>query len=263
MCEKVDFRGKKALVIGGSGGIGAAISRKLAQTGAELIIHGGHDSKKFDSLVQELKPIDKLVFDFSSSDSYSTDNTRKCSFFEKITTFALLPQVKSADIISVCFGPFMQKPLHEMSGDDWNSVATLDFALPGMIVSAVLPHMITAGWGRILLFGGTRTDFINGFRTNAAYGSAKTAVCSLVKSVASCYGKNGITANAILPGFVETEYLSDAQIKQLASKMPDGRLIDTETIATAGLFLLSHTQMNGVLFPVDSGWRPDEQYHVD
>ena len=78
-----------------------------------------------------------------------------------------------------------------MISDEWLTQSYANFAFPGMLVSAVLPHMCASGWGRILLFGGTRTDSVRGFRTNAAYAAAKTGLSSLVKSVALDYALQG------------------------------------------------------------------------
>jgi NAD(P)-dependent dehydrogenase (short-subunit alcohol dehydrogenase family) len=116
--------------------------------------------------------------------------------------------------------------------------------------------MMKKQFGRIIVFGGTRTNSINGFRTNSVYGGAKTALCSLVKSVAAEYGKYGITCNGILPGFIETEYLSEETKLMLAKKMPQGKLIGAESIAETALFLLKQDAVNGVLLNVDEGWMP-------
>ena len=91
--------------------------------------------------------------------------------------------IERSDILIVCYGPFLQKPIHQMSQSEWLEISTLVFALPGFLTSLALPHMMEHKFGRILLFGGTRTDSVNGYKTNAVYGAGKTAVCSLVKSV--------------------------------------------------------------------------------
>ena len=141
--------------------------------------------------------------------------------------------------------------IHKTSFEDWASIVYWNYTFPGQLISLALDSMMRKGFGRILVFGGTRTYSINGYRTNAAYGGAKTALCSLVKSAALEYSKYGITCNAILPGFVETEYLSDGLKKSLAEKMPQGKLIEGKAIADSALFLLKNKSANGVLLNVD------------
>jgi NAD(P)-dependent dehydrogenase (short-subunit alcohol dehydrogenase family) len=115
--------------------------------------------------------------------------------------------------------------------------------------------MSGAGWGRILLFGGTGTHVVAGFRTNAAYAGAKTAVSSLVKSVACAYAPAGITCNALLPGFTDTEYLSDSLRQDLKAKIPGGELLTPQEIAQTAEHILCSPGINGALINVDKGWK--------
>ena len=91
---------KKAVVTGGSGGIGKEISRYLAECGADVTVHGSRKSEKFDSFLSELKQnskgkIDSIEYDFESENFL---NLEKSYLFET---------VKTADILCVCFGPFL------------------------------------------------------------------------------------------------------------------------------------------------------------
>lgn len=225
-----NFVGKKATVIGGTGGIGLSLAQLLKNSGADVHIIGRHKVSGFTNTVLDL------------------DISENISLLTSI--------VHSADILVLSRGPFVQKPLHDTSPRDWQNIVYANTILPGILVSTVLTHMCASSWGRILVLGGTRTDTIQGFRTNAAYGAAKTALSSLVRSVAISYGDKGVRCNALCPGFVDTEYIDSEEKNKLAKKNPDGKLISVEEIAAAGFFLLDNSVLNGVLLPVDKGWVP-------
>ena len=244
------FAGKKALVVGGSGGIGAALSRLLAASGADLTVHGGSASPRFDALLADLSACrpQSLVQSFSPET------------FADLASSPVARAAAGSDILCVCYGPFVQKPLDAMSLQDWQAAALLDYALPGFLVSRALPGMRERGWGRILLFGGTGTESRREFLTNAAYAGAKTAVGTLVQSVAASYAPYGITCNALLPGFTQTEYTETVSgpggAAALARKMPGGRLISAQSAARAAFFLLQQPDINGALLRCDRGWSP-------
>ena len=215
-----------------------------------MIIHGSSQNK-LDSLKKEIletckdvKNIELVQFDFNSLD------------FLKKYIDVLKSIIERTDILIVCYGPFLQKELHKTTMEEWEQTVFWNYTFPGQLVTCALNTMMKKQFGRIIVFGGTRTNSINGFRTNPVYGGAKTALCSLVKSVAAEYGKYGITCNGILPGFIETEYLSEETKLMLAKKMPQGKLIGAESIAETALFLLKQDAMNGVLLNVDEGWMP-------
>ena len=215
-----NFEGKNALVVGGSGGIGFEISRMLLKNGANLIIHG-RNLQKLEKTRQNLKSefenkmeIKIVPFDFDSEP------------FENLQNSELIKEIQKIDILCVCYGHFLQKSLDKMSFSEWQKISLLDYALPGICVSAALSEMKKKQFGRILLFGGTGTNFRSEFLTNAAYAGAKTGLGVLVQSVACGFSSDGITCNAILPGFTETEYQSEKILEEGKNKMPEKKLIE-------------------------------------
>ena len=150
---------------------------------------------------------------------------------------------KGADVLAVCYGPFVYKKLHETEAGDWERLALCDYALPGMLVSLVLPGMMERKFGRILLFGGTRTESVKNYANNAAYAGAKTGISVIIKSLSAEYCEYGITCNGIMPGFTRNA--------------PAGTTcISPDALAGHAMYLFEHSEMNGVLLNVDRGWVP-------
>ena len=245
------LKNRSALVVGGSGGIGKSVSLALASLKTVLTIHGSQKSEKFESLISEIEKV------CGETPKVITQNLLERPFSE-LENSELVEAARKTDILCVCFGPFVQKPLHETSLSDWEKVSLYDYALPGLLVSAALPNMMKNHFGRILLFGGTGTSFRKEFSTNAAYAGAKSALNVLVSSVAANYAQYGITCNAICPGFVETEYLSEELKTELAKKMPGGKLILPETVAETAVFLMNNPMINGEILRIDGGWSPNQ-----
>ncbi|MCH5283718.1 MAG: SDR family oxidoreductase [Treponema sp.] len=270
------FCKKNALVVGGSGGIGKEISIMLAKSGANVTVHGGHASKKFDSLLREMDSFSKsefqsqkhsqIILDFAEIDLEKFDEKKSAHFananpseknHEKISPLEdLKSALEKSEILCICYGPFLKKKIAQTSAHEWLWTAKLNLALPGILASYAARFMKRRGFGRILFFGGTRTNQINGFKTNAAYAAAKTGIASLAKSFAMEFGENGISTAAIFPGFVQTEYVSSKARAEYEKMLGGKKMIQADEIARAALFLLSDSNLNGTLLEMDGGWRP-------
>ena len=179
------FCEKNALVVGGSGGIGKSISLMLAKSGANVTVHGGHASEKFDSLLREMNSISnsefqkqkhrQIILDFAKIDLEKFDEKNSAHFAGEISSLENLKSaLKKSEILCICYGPFLQKKIAQTSAQEWLWTAKLNLALPGILAGYAARFMKRRGFGRILFFGGTRTNQINGFKTNAAYAAAKT-----------------------------------------------------------------------------------------
>lgn len=234
--------GRRAFVLGGTGGIGREIARALGLLGAQLDVHGREPHK-----------LKAALLGFRKAGIEAEGSAFPLETFEDARS--LLARAGLADILVPAWGPFLQKPLHETAADEWETAALFNLALPGALISAALPGMRIRGWGRILLLGGTRTDGIRGFRGNAAYAAAKTGLGTLAKSVASGYSRDGIAALVLCPGFVRTEYLAPETLEDLASKTPLGRLTDPRDFGNLAADLLCREPplWNGAILTADEG----------
>lgn len=232
------LEGRRALVVGGSGGIGAAFSAALAARGAEVVIHGGASRERLDAAIAASR---------SAAAAWAGEGGGPVA---DISGFLLplespgallerLPALGRIDLLVCSFGPFVRKPLHETSAGDWERLALLDLALPGALASALVGPMADRGWGRFLFMGGTRTDAIRAYSMNAAYAAAKTGLDVLAKSLAAEYAPRGIGAFVLCPGFVDTEYLPEEARARYAAAAPGGALLEARTIAEFGTGLMA------------------------
>lgn len=231
------LQGKSALVVGGTSGIGYRLAQALLQESASVVVQGRINSKRVLRLCSQ-----------GNAAGFICD-LQKLAYLEELCKYA-----NAADILCIVYGPFLQKPLDMTTAKEWNTTVYANFTLPGILVSSALAGMKARNWGRILLFGGTETHVLRGFRTNAVYGAAKTGIMSLVKSVSMEYAQYGITANAVCPGFTDSGLLPEETRVLWAKKNPDGKLVNPSAITDAALFLLKDSAYNGVIMPVDKGW---------
>lgn len=239
------FAGKRALVVGGSGGIGRWLSKILAERGASVFIQGAHESK-VAGLVEEIKraggTAEGCAHDIESASEF-------CAFLEGYGDF---------DIVISAYGPFLQKPLTQYSPQDWEHLVGHNLALPGALASLFLPGMLHRNFGRFLFFGGTRTDALLTYKTNAAYASAKAGLNVLVKSLAAEGRDCNVASLLVCPGLVDSEYLDTAAREALCAKAPGGKLIPARTVAETALNLLDADPCatSGAIVSLDSGFSP-------
>jgi NAD(P)-dependent dehydrogenase (short-subunit alcohol dehydrogenase family) len=239
------FLGKKALVVGGTGGIGRSVAVGLAEKGAELTVHGGSSKERLESTLKAVRDSGAKADGFLLS-----VGKPEAAQLAAEEILAHSPQI---DILVCAWGPFKQGNIEELNGDFWQDMITNNLILPGILVSRVLRGMMERNWGRILLFGGTNTDTIRGFTTTAAYSTAKTALGVLAKSVAKSCGSRGVTCNVLCPGLTDTEYVSEAQRRYNLEKSPGGKPLNPEQIALAALAVLGNPCINGAVIASDQG----------
>jgi 3-oxoacyl-[acyl-carrier protein] reductase len=239
--ESPGLEGRRALVVGGSGGIGRAVSLELAARGTYVVVHGGSSRERLESTLRELALARERRLAAGQggggAEGFLLELDPPAAGISRLVH--ALPGLGDIDILAVAFGPFARKTLAQTSAADWERLALLDLALPGALASALLPGMSARGWGRILLFGGSRTDGIRAYSSNAAYAAAKTGLAVLAKSLAVEGSGRGIGCILACPGLVDTEYLGEDERQELRSLAPGGRLSTTGEIAAAAVGLLA------------------------
>lgn len=237
------LEGRSALIVGGSGGIGGAVSVALARCGARLHVHGGHDRDRLERVIglarEAGSAADGLLLELSGHRDA-----------DRLVEFA--PDV---DVLVCSFGPYAESSVEGTTGADWERMVSLNLTLPGALISAVIRGMVTRKYGRIIVFGAPHGDEGRGYRRIAAYAAAKQGLGSLVRSVALQYAEHDIRCNMICPGYVDTEYYDRTRAESIAATRPGGRLISTAEIAGLVIHLLrtESDAINGAIIPIDQG----------
>ena len=213
-----------ALVTGGSRGIGAAIAEVLSDAGWQV-----------------LAPT-RSELDLSDSDSIGEFLVDAPKVFGLVLNAGINEPAEIADI------------------DDatWQRTLDTNTASAFRLVRALAPQMAETGGGRIVAVSSAYAGRARMGR--AAYGASKAALEALVRSTAVEFASSGVLANAIAPGFVDTELTranNDATaISALLERVPVGRLAKPAEVASAVSFLLSpsNTYITGQTIAVDGGW---------
>lgn len=235
-----------AIITGGSQGIGLAIAQALVSQHYQVIIADLHapDSAVFSD---QTKPQPRFIAcDIADAERVQALVSAVAEEFGAIDVL-----VNNAGIVSE--GDFAH-----VSDSEWRRVFRINVEGPFMLSKAVIPLMQRQQHGRIINIASVAAQTGGGFLGNTCYGASKGAVLSMTKGIAREYGKDGITCNAICPGFVQTpltagmpEDLHSAALKAI----PAGRPAQPDEIAQAVCFLAGKesSYLNGVTLNVDGG----------
>lgn len=241
--------GHVALVTGGNGGLGLAMARGLAKAGARIAIWG-RNSGKNGVAIEELRALG------AEAEAFACDVTDA-----NACASAFASTVDHFGRIDSCFanagGSGVRGPFHTLSAEDWVQSNDLNVSSVINCFRLAVSHWLERGAPGKLIATSSIAGLI-GIPMAAPYCATKAAVQGLVRNLAIEYGKAGIQANAILPGFIETEmsldtpqYFQDAARRRAASG-EIGRLEDMEGIA---VYLASKESrfMTGQSIVIDGG----------
>jgi 2-hydroxycyclohexanecarboxyl-CoA dehydrogenase len=230
-----------AVVTGGGSGIGLAVADRLRADGYHVATV---DLKPSDAPSPLTFPVTADVTDRSQVDA---------------ALAAIRDQLGPVTVLVNAAGLDGFKRFTNIEFEDWQRL--IDVNLNGVfhMIQAVLPDMLEAGWGRIVNISSSSTH--SGAPYMAHYVAAKSAVNGLTKSLALEFGPNGITVNAIPPGFIDTPMLRNANehghidIERTIAATPVRRMGKPEDIAAACAFLVSEEAgyITGQILGVNGG----------
>ncbi|MEO0394032.1 MAG: 3-hydroxybutyrate dehydrogenase [Pseudomonadota bacterium] len=257
-----DLSGKNAVVTGSTSGIGLGMARALAMAGANVMINGLGDAAEIEKTRASLEQESGVKVRFNGANMLKPD---------EIT--AMIDEANSemgcVDILVNNAGIQYVSPVEEFPNDKWEAIIGINMSSNFYTIKAAVPSMKQKGWGRIINLSSAHGITASPFK--AAYVAAKHGVIGLTRTMSQELAQDGITANAICPGYVLTP-LVEAQIPDTAkargiteeevkrdvllAAQPTKEFTTVEQIGEAVVFLCSDTACNitGHALTMDGGW---------
>jgi 3-oxoacyl-[acyl-carrier protein] reductase len=242
----VDFSNRVAMVTGSARGIGKAIALKLAEAGAAVVVNDVDDA--VEGVAEEIRAMGRQSLAVSADVSSSSDVARLVetakSTFEKI------------DILVNNAGITRDRLLLRMSDEDWDKVLSINLKGAFLCTRAVLRDMVRRRWGRIVSIASIIGMMGNPGQAN--YAAAKAGLIGFTRTIAKEVASHGITANAIAPGFIDTEMtrqLKEDWREEVRSRIPLNYFGSPRDVAEAVAFLASEEAryITGQVLNVDGG----------
>ena len=245
-----DLNDRTAVVTGSSSGIGEAIAGFLADAGARVVLVARRQDR-LDALVDSIKRDGKeavaIAADLSDVENVSKIAERCQKDFGKV------------HILVNAAGINARQPADDVTPQSWNQTIQLNLSTPFFFAQALVPGMKAAGYGRIINIASLQS--VRAFPDGIAYGASKGGVCQLTRAMAEAWSSDGITCNAIAPGFFPTELTASVfddneRRRWAADQTAIGRNGELKDLAGISVFLASPASdyITGQTIFVDGGF---------
>lgn len=256
------LKGKTALVTGSTSGIGYAMAVKLAEAGANIVLHGLMDPSEGEALRQDFEDSYGVRCFFSDADISTAEGN------EKLVSAALeaFPQV---DILVNNAGIQYIASVEDFPVSRWDAIIAINLSSAFHTTRLLVPGMQHRGWGRIINIASVHGLVAS--LQKAAYVAAKHGIIGLTKVVALENAEKGVTVNAICPGWVDTELVAvqfravaerdgvdfeEGKRRAIIAKQPMPRATQPSALGDLAVFLCSESAatITGASLPMDGGW---------
>ena len=248
--------GRTALVTGGSSGIGRAIAAALAGAGAHVII-----------AARTVAALERAASDITEGSAAVAAGGRvswvRADLADRAGAHALadavLEREPAVDVVVNSAGVNIRPPLGELTEPEWDTTLAVNLEAPFVLGQRLAPGMVERGFGRFIHISSQQAH--RPFAASGAYGVSKAAVEGLARSQAEAWSPHGVTANSLIPGFVQTPLnarlsADPAVVEALAARTLVGRNGTPEDFAGAAVFLASPAAayVTGQSIAIDGGF---------
>jgi NAD(P)-dependent dehydrogenase (short-subunit alcohol dehydrogenase family) len=225
------YSGRKALITGSTHGIGLAIAIRLAEGGADVVLNYRENQSKADSAAAQIKALGRRCIVLKADMSIADDCRRLAK--EAVEFLGGL------DFLIHNAGPFAMGAVADMSPDIWDYIVAANFSAAYHITQVCIRELRKSDYPCIIYIGGVNTGIIAAKPRMAAYAAAKAALAVLMRTVAVEEGPNGIRANMVCPGYIDTGEYSKNFKKKAVDEIPLRRLGTPDDVAAPVCRLLT------------------------
>lgn len=235
------LRGRTALVTGGSHGIGAAISRALAEAGAAVAINYRARTDEANKLAEDLRKTGVHVTTVQADVSLAEAVSKMVDTAKS--------ELGTIDILINNAGIAITRGIDDLSETDFDRTIATNLKSVFLCTQAVLPMMRAKKWGRIVNISSGAARGAGAIGPH--YNASKAGVEGLTRGYAARLVKEGITVNAVAPSLIETEMMKGQE--NLVSRIPLGRFGKADEVARAVMMLVDNPYMTGQTVAMSGG----------
>ena len=247
MTGKFDITGKVACVTGASSGIGRAMATAFAEAGAKVV-----------GVARRAEELETWSAETNGDTAFVAADLGDPSAMAGIAAEIAAP-FGSPDILMTAAGLNPRLHADDQTLEAWEATLNINLSSPFFLAQALVPAMNATGWGRIINFASLQTN--RAFPNGIAYGATKGGVGQLTRAMAEAWSKDGITANAIGPGFFPTELTAavfgdEERAARNAAQTCIGRNGTMDDLVGPAMFLASAASayVTGQVLYVDGGF---------
>ena len=238
-----EIKGRVALITGASRGIGRATALALAEAGVDVAVNYRSHERDAAEVVAAVEALGRRAVSIQADVSRAEEVAalvRKTN--ELLGPIAIL--VNNA-------GVTRPQPWAEISEQDWSELIGQNLTSAFLVSQAVLPTMVQAGWGRVIMMSSVAAQL--GGVVGPHYAASKAGMIGLMHGYAANLARTGVTVNAVAPALIETDMLA-GNLRGRREMIPVGRFGQVEEVADVVLMLARNGYVTGQTISVNGGW---------
>ena len=238
-----DLKGKVALITGASRGIGRAVALALAEAGADAAVNYRLQEQQALDVCERIRGLGRRTVAVGADVSQAVEVSRMVEAVEW--------ELGPVDILINNAGMLWQKPLEEITEEDFDAMIAANLKSAFLVTQRVLPAMREKKWGRIVNLSSVAAQ--TGGVTGPHYAASKAGMHGLTHSYARHLFKEGITVNTVAPALIETDMVT-RNLQVTPEMVPVGRFGVAEEVAQVIVTLAQNGYITGQTINVNGGW---------